>query len=276
MLPKLHFNFFHIGDQIIITSIPENYFNATGDKVIIDDERIWSLKYNPYVIFKKPEEVVAHPVLDLVPDCRIPSQAKNYASVTNSLIASSQAEYMCLSLGLKRTTLRHPRLYIYEDETIIPNKIVVHTTGSDRTRDKEVAIRTYAGEDALRIMSDEVIDVILKNYKDWQIVQVGGKEDKPLGGHSIDRRGQYDYWQTAKEIATSSRFIGVSSGPWHIANCYPRVDKRIVFMEFPESTLLTYKPGDVRNFLFSWFDPTSTFFNRFQCDVGLTYAYSKI
>jgi len=183
---------------------------------------------------------------------------------------------MCLNFGLEQVKLRHPRLYIYEDERIVPDKIVVHTSGSDRTRDGEPAIRHQSGEDSERYMSDEVIAAILDNYRDYRIVQVGAATDKPLGGNSIDQRGQYDYWGTAKEIASSAKFIGVNSGPMHIANCYPRVEKRIVLMEFAAKTLETYRPGDVRNWLFSWIDPTNTYFNKFDYDLGLTYSYKKI
>lgn len=270
----LKFNFFHIGDQIAATSIPENFFNETGEKVIINDPRIWAFKYNPYVKFDVSAE--RDKILHVVPDCRIKEHAETYRNLMKCTTATSQAEYMGLSLGLKKIKLRHSRLYLHEDDDIIPHKIAVHTTGSDRTRDKEVAIRTGSGEDAVRVMSDTVIASILHNYKDWQIVQIGSADDKPLGGHSIDKRGKTDYWQTAKEIATSARFIGVNSGPMHIANCYPRVDKRIVLMEFPETTLSIYRPGDTRNWLFSWIDPTNTFFNKFTHDVGLTFSYKKI
>ncbi len=273
---RLRFHFFHIGDQIATTSVPENYFNSTGEKVVISDKRIWAFEHNPYVVLLDELEAERYPALDLIPDCRLEEQAKNYAKLTNSIAASSQAEYMCLNLGFNDVTLRHPRLYLYEDSRIVPDKVVVHTTGSDRIRSNEASIRTGSGEDALRIMSDEVIASILRNYADWQVIQVGGEGDKALGGHSIDLRGKTDYWETARQIASAARFIGVNSGPMHIANCYPRVDKRIVLMEFPKQTLLKYRPGDIRNWLFSWTDPASTFFNRFNVDVGLTYSHVKL
>jgi hypothetical protein len=47
-------------------------------------------------------------------------------------------------------------------------------------------------------------------------------------------------------------------------------------MEFPKQTLLKYRPGDLRNWAFSWIDPASTFFNRFNFDVGLTYSHAKL
>lgn len=273
---KLKFNFIHIGDQICVTSIPENIFNVSGKKCVVADKRIWTFEHNPYVVFMSEEEAHGLPEINLIPDCRVPEQAKHFHEQMQTIVASSQAEYMCVNIGFNDVRLRHPRLYIHEDEKIIPNKIVVHTTGSDRTRDKEPAIRTTSGEDEVRIMSDEVIDAILKNYKDYQIIQLGGEDDKPLGGHSIDMRGKLPLFDVAKEIASCARFIGVNSGLMHIANCYPRVDKRIVLMEFPKQTLMTFKPCDIRNWLFSWIDISNVFFNKFEHDVGLTYSYTKI
>lgn len=273
---KLHFNFKHIGDQVCTTAIPENVFNVTGEKCIITDDKIWAFKYNPYVVFMSEEEAKEYPTISLIPDCRMPEQAEKYHEMMKTLASNGQTEYMCVNMGFNDVRLRHPRLYIYEDSEINPTQIVVHTTGSDRTRDKEPSIRTSSGEDALRVFSDEVCEAILKNYRNYNIIQVGGEGDKPLGGHSINACGKLDYWEVAKLISQSARFIGVNSGPMHIANCYPRVDKRTVLMEFPRKTLMTFRPSDIRNWLFSWIDPTNTFFNKTDIDIGYTYSYTKI
>lgn len=273
---KLHFNFKHIGDQVCTTAIPENVYNITGQKCIITDDNIWAFKHNPYVVFMTEEEAKDYPIISLIPDCRIPQQAEKYHEMMHNLSTNGQTEYMCVNMGFNDVRLRHPRLYLYEDAETIPNKIVVHTTGSDRTRDKEPAIRTNSGEDEVRVMSDEICSAILQNYRNYTIIQVGGDGDKPLGGHSINLCGKLDYWEVAKHISESARFIGVNSGPMHIANCYPRVEKRIVLMEFPRKTLMTFRPGDIRNWLFSWIDPTGTFFNKTDIDIGYTYSYTKI
>lgn len=271
----LKFNFFHIGDQISTTAIPENVFNVTGKRSVISDDRIWAFKHNPYVEFMDAEQASQYPEISLIPDCRIPEMVKSYQKMMLAPISNSQTEYMCVNMGFNDIRLRHPRLYVYEDVNPEPGRVVVHTTGSDRRRDAEPAIRYDSGEDEVRVMSDAVIDSIRKNYQGWQILQVGAADDKPLG-FGQDLRGQLDYWQVAELIAGSARFIGVNSGPMHIANCYPRVDKRIVLMEFPVTTLMTYRPGDVRNWLFSWVDPAATYFNRFGQDAGLTYSHTKI
>lgn len=273
---KLHFNFIHIGDQIATTAMPENIFHATGQRCAITDSRIWAFKHNPYVDFIDETAAAKLYSINLIPDCRVPEQAQSYARHHQLAVTTGQADYMLHQLGIHEPVLRHSRLYVYENLAQEPDKVVVHTQGSDRTRDGEPAIRYSSGEDSLRVFTDEIIEAVLENYKNYRIVQVGAETDRALGGHSIDLRGKTDYWGTAREIATAARFIGVNSGPMHIANCYPRVDKRIVLTEFSQRTLYTYRPADVRNWLFSWVDPTNTFFNRTEHDIGLTYSYTKI
>lgn len=274
---RLNFVFKAIGDQVCTTAIPENLFNATGKKCIITDKSIWPFQHNPYVdhmdVSELPKETLD---ITLLPDSRDPAQVKHYQTTTGCVTVGSQTEYMLAQLGIDQPELRHPRLYIYEDLDIVPQRVVVNTTGSDRTLVGEPAIRYYAGEDSVRVMSDDVINSILKNYRDYEIVQIGASTDKPIDGKVKDLRGQLDYWGSAREIAQSAIFIGVNSGPMHLANCYPRTVKKIVLQEFPAKSLRTWRPGDTRNFLFSWIDPSSTMYNKFDFDVGPTYAHTKI
>jgi hypothetical protein len=274
---KLNFIFHAIGDQICTTALPENIYNVTGEKSVITDKRIWAFKHNPYVEFMEENEAKGLKELVVMPDARIPEQRKAYEDMMKSVVYNSQTEYMCVNMNFNDVRLRHPRLYIYEDTKQFPNRVVVHTTGADRTKDGEAPFRANHGEDSVRTMSDEVIASILKNYDadTYELIQIGGKTDKPLGGHSKDFRGM-GLWQTAEMIATSARYIGVNSGFMHMANCYPRVDKRIVLQEFHSAAIQTFKPGDTRFWGMSWFDPTSTFFNKYNVDVGVSYTHTKI
>jgi len=274
---KLTFLFHAIGDQVCTTSLPENIFNVTGKKCVITDKRIWAFKHNPYVVFMEENKARGLNELVIMPDARIPEQRKAYEDMMRSYVYNSQTEYMCVNMNFNDVRLRHPRLYIYEDVKRIPNRVVVHTTGSDRTKDGEAPFRANHGEDSPRVMSDEIIASILKNYDadTYELIQIGGKDDKPLGGHSKDFRG-LGLWETAEIIAKSARYIGVNSGFMHIANCYPGVDKRIVLQEFHSAAIQTYKPGDTRAWGMSWFDPTSTFFNKYNVDVGVSYSHTKI
>ena len=275
-LVHLKFIFNQIGDQVCTTGLPEIIYKKTNTKSVITDPKIWVFKYNPYVVFMTEEVAKDLPIIVVQPDTRHEEHRQKYISTFNTHHLYGQLEFMSTLIGIPGVPLRHPKLYIHDDSEIIPHKIVVHTTGSDRARLNEVNIRTNAGEDDIRVMTDETIDAVLKNYKNFKIIQVGGKDDKPLGGNTIDLRGKIDLWDVAKEISEASRFIGVNSGLMHIANCYPRVDKRIVLNEFPKQSLLTWSPGDMRNFLFSWADATNMYFNRTIEDIGITYSYTKI
>jgi hypothetical protein len=279
---QLRLGYLALGDQVSVTSIPEAYLAQTGERLFYFDSRIWVFRHNPYIDFREPnpDDVMCRPL----PDTYFKSQIEVYRDRQNASVFGSQTEYMLNALGLADGAYRHPRLYIHEDAVILPHKIVVHTTGSNRAVAGEPAIRHGLGEDEVRVMSDEVIEAIKRNYRDWMIVQVGGATDKPVEGRNvIDLRGKLDVWETAGEIASASRFIGVNSGPMHIANCYPRVSKRIVLMEFSRNYLSAHegmqfamRPGDIRNRLTCWLDPSNAYFNRFERDYGASFSYLKI
>ena len=274
---NLKFFFTAIGDQVGTTGIPENLFNATGQRCCITDKRIWAFKYNPYVDHCDQTEVDKDALeLSMIPDARSKEQAEHYKKTMGCDISTGQLEYMLVNLGITTVKLRHPRLYVYEDVDIKPYKVVINTNGSDRTLVGEPAIRPWAGEDSVRIMSDQVLESIRKNYRDYEIVQVGSATDKPMLGNFVDLRGKLDYWGSAREIAEAAIFIGVNSGPMHIANCYPRTVKKIVLQEFPEDSLKIWRPEDTRNFLFSWIDPSNIYYNKFDFDCGITFSHSKI
>ena len=178
-LVHLKFLFHQIGDQVCTTGLPEIIFKRTGTTSVITESSFWAFKHNPYVTFMTEEEAKDLPKIEVHPDTRFEADCKKYVETFNTTHIYSQNEFMASTVGIPGTPLRHPRLYLYEDSDIIPNKIVVHTTGSNRERLGEINIRTGLGEDHERVMTDEVIDAILTNYKNFQIVQVGAPEDKP-------------------------------------------------------------------------------------------------
>ena len=273
---KLKFYFKHIGDQICTTALPENIFNATGERCVITDPAIWAFKHNPYVVHMDDTECPADiPEIAVIPDNRIAEQRQTYQQNTRTTISAGQTDYMCQNIGITEPKLRHPRLYIYEDLDIEPDKIIVNTAGSDRTRDQEPAIRYNFGEDRVRVIDSDIQKQILNNYRNYRIYQIGSKADPLLGGHSVDLRG-LDYWDSIREVATASRFIGVDSGPRHMASCYPSVDIRVILVQYPKETLLTTRPGDTNHWLFSWLDLTHTYFNRYEHDISYTFSYKKI
>lgn len=281
--------FFHgIGDIVSTTAFPENYFAQTGKRIyIVDDNAKYWFQHNPYAIIGNPPDNEKSETIKMFVDSRVEEMVMKYRSYRGTHVSSSQTEWLAFfgNLDINKLVLRHPRLYIHEDIKQEDRKLVIHTTGSKRSNVNEENIRYKLGEDAERIISDEIIQHILEKYSDWKIVQVGGKDDKPLGGHAIDMRGKLDFLDVAKEIASSMRFIGVNSGLMHIANCYPDVDKRIVLAEYPDFTILNgvedtlkfpFMAGDIRNMNFSWLDCSYKYYNKYKRDLGTTYSFLKI
>jgi hypothetical protein len=142
-------------------------------------------------------------------------------------------------------------LYRFEDVPMIPNRITVHTTAK--------------GEGGK--MEDHVIAAIAERYKNFDIIQIGGKRDKKT---PFENKLGLDFWKTAEIIASSSIYIGVNSGMMHVASCYPRINRKIIINK---KDIHWWKPmcnDEV------WIDHNCQYYNQFANDVGVTYSYKKI
>jgi hypothetical protein len=231
-----------IGDAIQFTCIPENYYRNTGKK-IIDVGKCYVFDHNPYV----RRGVNAEQVIDLW---------GHQWELGSSFL--SKSERWCEGLGLEKCYLRHPRLYIYEDTPKFAEEPVIsfHCTGKTRGS-----------------LSDKVISVIEKNYEGFKIIQIGGPHDKPTP--FIDKRG-LSFWESAKIVAESQLFIGVTSGMYYASRCYPNVRKKIIVQDnhMSEEELKSFTPygkgyGD-------WIDFDVEIFNTHDHDIGITNALQKL
>jgi hypothetical protein len=175
----------------------------------------------------------------------------------------SQPDRFKQLFNISRVRLRHPRLYRFEELQGEKLGIVtVHTTG-----------KSEGGE-----MPDHVIDQIAQNYKSYSIYQVGGPSDKDTP--FIDRRG-FGMWESAQLIASSQIFIGVNSGMMNIAQCYPRVNRKLILIEndilktedFDIFKPLTYYKKEVFS---HWVDYNWQYYNIHDHDIGITYSYKKL
>lgn len=254
-----------IGDALIHTSLPENFYHKYGIKPV-DVDNHWVFDYNPFV----QRGVQVNATVDM------PQMANRTSSLpygrANGVILS-RADEDGLRYGINEIILRHPRLYRYEDISIKPNKVVVHTTG-EKQENKVLAFY----EDGWRTFTPEIIEAINKNYPSptWEIVQIGSETDVLFEG-AVDKRG-LPIWDSVKEIAEASIFIGVNSGPMNIALCYPRVNKKIIITEFSPDYLRNgvITPMDTRFTHNQWLDWGLTLYNRSEYDAGTTYSYLKI
>ena len=235
-----------IGDSIIKSSIPENFYKNFNTK-LIDVNRHWIFDYNPYVDrYSKPDLCI-----DLFND-QLSIIHKNLRKVHKS----NAAEY-CWNYEIPKVFLRKPRLYQFENEPQILNRLVVHTKGSTNG-----------------VMPKSVIDHIPLNYSNYEIVQIGMPNEPKIKG-AIDKTG-ISKWDTVKIISSAAIYIGVDSGFYHIANCYPKVRKKIV-LNFEVEKLEKLIPLNLEiDGSFVWLDYGIEYFNMYDFDVGITSSFLKI
>jgi hypothetical protein len=247
-----------LGDKLQFSSFPENYWRSTGNKVV-DLDCHWFFDSNPYVLRDlSPDKVVN------LWHARWESRLQRMLSLTRRF--STLAERTSGIFGAP-TSLIHPRLYRYEDAVIDPNLVVIHTTGSHK-------FQKARGEDCRRVMPQHIIDHVKTSYRDRRLVQVGGADDLDAGVE--DMRGR-PYWVDAELISRAAIFIGVDSGLFWIASCFPRVIKKKVLVQYPASYLRNkFFPMNPRDSHTHWHEPNTLYFNRTDLDAGITYSYTKI
>lgn len=238
-----------IGDKLQFTSIPENFYFTHGYK-IIDVDKSWVYDYNPYVDRESKADEIYNP------------WASQNINIENK-IRNNELKYELLGLSLRAAAaldlnirLRHNRLYIYEDQPIESKKVVIHTNG-----------RSEGGQ-----INDEIIDQIYENYNGYQIYQIGGKDDRNTP--FIDMRG-LDVWKTAEFIASAEIFIGVNSSMMHLANCYTKVRKKIIILQYNQEDLKYFYPSAYHKYT-HWIDYNNELYNQYDYDIGATMSYKKI
>lgn len=221
-----------IGDKVVYTSIAENYFHNTGER-LIDVARSWEYDHNPFVT----REGTPEKIIDL---WHLPLSGADYASL---------AQRISDAMSLKETILRHARLYAFEDCKIDRDAVAVHVTGNTAPP-----------------MPRHVIDHIAEAYKGYKIIQLGGKKDQ--GTPFIDQRG-LPIWETVRVIASCGTFIGIDSGLMNIANCYPRVRRKVV-LTYEHNRRLPVTEA------MRWIDYGWEYYNPSPHDVGISLSYRKL
>jgi hypothetical protein len=252
-----------LGDKLQFSSFPENYFRNTGEKVV-DVDRAWIFDHNPHVI----RDAAPDRVIDLWTAPWPLRQGMTHQQYAAKPVFFSLAERTS-SIFNHTAYLRHPRLYQFEDLPRLDRRVVLHTTG------KSIPPQKAQGEDAPRILSGEIIEHVRSVYRDHEIVQVGSKEDVDAG--VVDCRGIPDIWEVVRIIAQAGTFIGVDSGPYWIAACFPRIFRKKVLMQYPPDYLRRqFVPMHIINLHVHWHDLSCLYFNRSRDDAGVTYSFLKL
>lgn len=238
-----------IGDKIQFSSLPENYFLNTGKK-LYDLENCWVYDHNPFVIRgdRNVDEIV-----HLWGHQNSVNEREARGEIKHSMFGISAR--VCEGFNLD-CHVRHPRLYQHEDMKTVSKRIVVHTDG-----------RSEGG-----IIPDHVIASIEHNYKGYEIYQIGGKNDRPTSFRDAKGLG---LWDTAGLIASSEMFIGVNSSMMNMANCYPKVRKKIVVLQYGPEQLREFYPTNHPKFT-AWIDFNAEYYNQYERDYGVTMSHKKI
>lgn len=231
-----------IGDQVTVSSFPENFFKNYNLK-LVDIHKCWIFDHNPYVVRDIRADIVLHH-LDTQLNIINNNSRQNW---------KSDAEEICHNFSLPKMYLRRPRLYKYEDSVTQKDLVVVHTTGNT------------VGQ-----MPEHVIKQIEKNYDGYDIVQIGLDSDARTPFRKLLNLNK---WETAEIVSKAAIFIGVNSGFYHIANCYPKVRKKIVLHELNEDALNQFEPKK-QSISTEWYDYNIEYFNISEFDIGATNSYN--
>jgi hypothetical protein len=201
---------FGIGEKLQFTSFPENHYRHTGEKVI-DLDSAWVFDHNPFVIRGE------------LPTSMINLWTLRWPHYDGQISAEEfAAKPVFFSHGDRTASifgnipyLRHSRLYIYEDlkGLAIESSFTRPENGAQKSEPVRARIR--------RGYFQKVLDHIRKTYRAWDLIQVGAKDD--VDAKVVDCRGMESFWDVIKIIAQATIFIGVDSGPFWVAACYPGI-----------------------------------------------------
>lgn len=250
-----------IGDGLQFSSLPENYYRATGKK-LFDLSRPWFFDRNPYVVRDAAEPLQVHidqtielwnfsPSSYQWPDPRLPHEPKVYLS---------NAEIWAGVLRVP-VVLNRPRLYQYEDFPFSQReKILLHTSGMSH------------GE-----MPKHIVEHIIKKYAGTgQLFQVGPKGPYALEW-GLPRLETPTLWDFAELVSKARMFIGMDSGPSWIASCYHDVVvKKLRVKPNPPEEFSGWVPLKIHNIHSHWDDRIHQTFNVTDRDIGFTYSYKRL
>lgn len=243
-----------IGDGLQFSSLPENYFKATGEK-LIDISKPWFFDYNPYV------------ERDPFYRCGVAQELWNFGPKqyewprprnVNAQVYQSNAEIWAALFGVP-VVLNRPRLYRFEEAFPFSerNKILLQTHG-----------RSHG------VLPQYIIDHVINKYgQTGQLYHIGLPKDPDYG---IPKIPTPTFWDLAKVISECRMIICPDSGPSWVAACYPDVVVKKIRTRPDLTVLKSQIPLRIDDIHSHWDDRCHQIFNISQEDVGFTSAYTKI
>lgn len=241
-----------VGDALQFSSVPENYFKATGAR-LIDVTKPWFFDHNPYVV--RDPETPPKTVREMWNFGPTQYQWPKIEGRKQDVYLSN-AEISAAVWNVP-TVLNRPRLYRFEDFPFGErSKILLHVDGVSHG-----------------VMPEHVLNHVLKKYVPTGRLHQIGLNVPSLGVPVIRTE---TLWDLAKVISEASMLICVDSGPSWIAACYPDVVvKKLRTKPTPEN-FKTWVPLAYNNIHSYWDDRCHQIFNPSEEDVGFTTSYKKI
>ncbi len=240
-----------IGDALQYSSLPENYFRATGQKMV-DVSKPWFFDHNPFV----SRDVQATKIQEMWnfspgqyewPNPREKDKPAVYLS--NAEIWASVFKVPCI--------LSRPRLYRFEEFPYEQREnILLHADGISH------------GE-----MPEHIVAHVIKKYGPTRkLYQIGNR----MRDYGLPMIKTATLWELAEVISKARMVIGVDSGPSWIAACYPDViSKKVRTKPIPE-IFKTWVPLEIRQIHSHWDSREHMIYNPTDVDIGFTWSYRRI
>lgn len=249
-----------LGDKLQFSSLPENYFRATG-KRLFDVSRPWIFDHNPYVVReldpKRDGAVTVTKELWNFP--QIDPWANPRTFKTDPTVYLSNAEVTAARFKVP-VVLNRPRLYRHEVYPFeLRTQILLHTNGKSHGQ-----------------MPEKIIDHVIKKYgRTGNLFHIGLPSDPDLGIPKIETK---TFWDLAEVISKARMFIGVDSGPSWIAACYPDVVAKKVRLRsvHGQKSFHEWVPLEIGNLHSHWDDRIFQICNPTEDDLGAFPSYKRL
>lgn len=243
-----------IGDGVQFTSLPENYFRATG-KMLVDVSRPWYFDYNPYVI--RDDDAKPSRVTELWNFGHKNKFEWPKLNNRSPAVYFSNAEIWAGVFNVP-AILNRPRLYRFEDFPFTERHLILFQTHGKSH-----------GE-----MPDHVIDHVVKKYGNTGRLYHIGLPDRPNIG--IPKIETETLWDLARIISQARMLIGLDSGPAWIGACYPDLIVKKLRMRPSPDVLKSWVPLAMDNVHAHWDDRSQQIFNPTEDDIGFTMSYKRL
>lgn len=243
----------HCGDQLVFTSLPENFYKNTGEK-LINVENLHFFSQNPYVIQGS----------EIHPNTLTRVETRDLWNFSFGRVETDTcktfAEEICKRWDLKKIYKNRPDFYIYQNNRPYPRNICIATTGKT------------VGAIPLKILR-----YIREKYRDYLVWQIGGLSDVDAGA-DIDRRGG-TFFDSCKIISECEQLITIDSAPYWLGKMYPNCRLKIILVNKNEQECENFMPRGFPNPTNSWrgwLECGNEYFNVFEESLGITNSFLEI